>query len=670
MPPSSPSRQPQVRRRERVLPRRTWQTGLLFGGVALAIGVAADHWHADVRRARAAEEVRLAMLPHADALQGSLDRQLGLLAGFRSFAESRPSRAALDEEFPMYATGTMAGNPGLQLMQFVQNDVVVAVWPLEGNEHRLNFNFGPVDAANRAAISTGRPLVTGPVELREGGTGILLRQQLMERPGFPDMATLVLGVDELVREAGLPAARAGMRYELRRGSGVWFGGDPVGSAVEPETLAVARGLVDWQLLAAPTDGWASLTRDRALEFRLSAGALVAMFILLGVVIGGREGRLMLRAEDSGTRLDLVLRAARVGVWEWDPHRNRVECTEAVPRILGFDPSRASAPDEAFFRAVHPDDRAELERILRATRSGERVGNVLECRVVLPNGEERWILSISEVERDEAGRPAKVFGVLSDVTDRRDLEARLRHAQRLEAVGQLAGGISHDFNNLLTAMIGFGELAHDEAKALGDSPRAVAIREDIGQVLSTANRAASLTGQLLAFSRRSITTPSEVRVNAVIRELEPMLGRLLVATVELRCDLGEGLPPVWVDSGQLTQVIVNLIVNARDAMPAGGTVRIRTSHLRAAGTRPAGAPPGDHVLIEVEDSGIGMSPKVQSRIFEPYFTTKETGRGTGLGLAVVYGAVEQAGGSVTVSSVEGEGSTFRVFLPPRPLSNLN
>ena len=637
---------------------------MFFGATALLVAVAADLWHAGVRRSEAELQVRSQMAPYADALRGAVERRFGLLAGFRSFVESRRSRGVLDEEFALFAEGTLTGTPGVRTVQLGKEGRIVTIWPIAGNESLVNFDIGPLDPEIVAAIQSGRPVVTGPITLVEGGRGLLLRQRITARPGFPDLATIILDVPALVLEAGIPDGRSGLRMEIRQRTTEWFGGDVQGSAIEPETLSVSVEGDDWSLLGSPVDGWEALTRERAVEFRLAAASLVAMFALLGLVFGDREARLLREVKARESRLDLVLRAGHMGVWEWDLSSSRVQCSEAVAGILGFDPSKVPDPDRRFFNSLHPDDRSMVGELLRATRAGERVSNVLECRVMRPDGTPRWILSISETERNADGRSERIYGVLSDATDRRNLEDRLRHAQRLEAVGTLAGGIAHDFNNLLTAMIGFGELAHDQADRMRDDPRAVAIRDDIAQVLATADRAASLTGQLLAFSRRSSTTPSRVDVTAVVREIEPMLGRLMIGTVELRCTLADGLPAIWMDSGQLTQVIMNLVVNARDAMSSGGTIWIRTSLLGVSGdARPADAPPGECVIVEVEDTGAGMTAEIQARIFEPYFTTKEIGRGTGLGLAVVYGAVEDAGGRTTVRSAPGEGTTLRVYLPP-------
>lgn len=651
-------------RERRLLPGRAWQVAVLFGLLALAVSAIADLWQSPRREAAARADVRERLVPYGASLRAAVVRRLGLLTGFRSFAESRRTRADLDEEFTAFALGTLAGAEGVRVMQLVEDDRIVAIVPLELRATMLGFDLGATDPGNASQLRTGRPVVTGPIELREGGLGLLLRQQLPARPGFPDVVTIILDVPTLVREARIPDGRSGLRMELLRNGTTWFGGDPRGTTVRPETLSLFIENNRWQLLASPVVGWAALARGRAAQFRLAAAFVVALATMVGFLVGQREERLERELEASGTRLDLVLRAGRMAIWEWDLRSNRVHCSASIVGLLGFDPSTTPHPDRAFFSAVHPDDREMVTRTLEATRAGQRVSNVLECRVVHPDGTTRWILAISEAQRDETGTPVSIAGVLSDATERRELEEQLRHSQRLESIGKLAGGISHDFNNLLTAMIGFTELAVDQAGRLGDDPRAASIRADLGQVLSTANRAATLTGQLLAFSRRGVTRPEPLDVAAVVRDLEPMLRRLISAEITLTVTADAGLPRIMMDSGQLTQVILNLVVNARDAMPAGGELVIRTSLVAAEDQeRPVGAPDGELVCLMVSDTGVGMSEEVRARVFEPYFTTKEMGRGTGLGLAVVYGAVHHARGAVTVSSEEGKGSVFRVYLSP-------
>jgi two-component system, cell cycle sensor histidine kinase and response regulator CckA len=297
------------------------------------------------------------------------------------------------------------------------------------------------------------------------------------------------------------------------------------------------------------------------------------------------------------------------------------------------------------------------------RRGVRNEMFTEFRVQRSDGMVRWVLAIGELERDGSARPRRMLGVLSDATERRAMEERVRHAQRLEAVATLAGGVAHDFNNLLSAMVGFTELASLTAREVTDERQRTEIVEHLHQVLLTAERASTLTSQLRAFSRQQETAPTRVDVNAALKAMEPMLRQLLGSTRSYRTELAPDVPLVHCDAGQLTQVMLNLIVNARDAMPTGGNVTVRTAVLETAAAMHQGAvPAGRWVRIEVRDSGAGIPPEVVSRIFEPYYTTKAQMGGTGLGLAVVYGAVTSAHGTVVVDSAVGVGTTFSVYLP--------
>ncbi|HET8649136.1 MAG TPA: PAS domain S-box protein, partial [Gemmatimonadales bacterium] len=252
----------------------------------------------------------------------------------------------------------------------------------------------------------------------------------------------------------------------------------------------------------------------------------------------------------------------------------------------------------------------------------------------------------------------VFGIVKDLTPQRSLEAQLRQAQKMEAIGQLAGGIAHDFNNLLAAIHSNAELALSQ---LGDHP----VREDVETIRNAAERAATLTRQLLAFSRKQVVQPRLLDLNSVVRDTERMLRRILGDGVKVQVELTHPLSSVLADRGQLDQVLLNLAVNARDAMPAGGSLTLRTGHVtvdEALAKDNRGLRPGEYVTLEVEDDGIGMSPELQTRIFEPFFTTKALGQGTGLGLATVYGIMKQYGGYTAVRSAVGRGTTFTLYLP--------
>jgi two-component system, cell cycle sensor histidine kinase and response regulator CckA len=333
----------------------------------------------------------------------------------------------------------------------------------------------------------------------------------------------------------------------------------------------------------------------------------------------------------------------------------------VPRslcaLVGVTEERLlGTPVEA---VLHPDDVAlelsERERLVR----GESRTLDLETRWVRVDGRPLWMYVNASVVEDASGRPQYLLMYLRDITERKSLEDQLRLAQKMEAVGQLAGGIAHDFNNLLTAILGSTELLLASTEA--DDPR----RDDVHEIGRAAHRASGLVRQLLAFSRKQVMQPRLVNLNAIVREMGGLLRRLVGERITLRLDLDPALGDVTADPGQLEQVIANLGVNARDAMPHGGTLTIATANVSRVGlTGPSdeGIPAGPLVVLIVKDTGTGMDEHVLAHLFEPFFTTKELGRGTGLGLATVYGIVRQSGGQIQVTSRPGEGSTFTVYFP--------
>jgi two-component system cell cycle sensor histidine kinase/response regulator CckA len=302
------------------------------------------------------------------------------------------------------------------------------------------------------------------------------------------------------------------------------------------------------------------------------------------------------------------------------------------------------------------DLAERRRLIR----GEARSYDLMMRLLRRDGKVVWVYANNSVVQDAAGTPLYFLAYIRDVSERKILEDQLRQAQKMEAVGQLAGGVAHDFNNLLTAIIGNTELL---LRTIDLEDRR---RLDVLEINRAAHRAATLTRQLLAFSRKQVLQPRIVDLNAVVAELTAMLRRIIGEHVELRLQLEPGLGRVLADPSQLEQVITNLAVNARDAMPSGGTLTIRTANLDEAEVPPSSPESspllGPLVELSVSDDGVGMDERTQARLFEPFFTTKELGRGTGLGLATVYGIVRQSGGQIRVSTRLHHGSTFTIYLP--------
>ena len=283
-----------------------------------------------------------------------------------------------------------------------------------------------------------------------------------------------------------------------------------------------------------------------------------------------------------------------------------------------------------------------------------------------SGNVRWLQTIKRPMVAVDGSVTQMLGVATDITQRkraeealRDSEGMLRQAQKMESIGTLAGGIAHDFNNLMTAVTGYSELV------LRRMPEDGPLRSKVEEIKKAGDRAASLTRQLLAFSRKQMLTPMVLNLNTVITGLGKMLPRLIGEDIELRFDLFASLGQVNADPGQIEQVLMNLVVNARDAMPAGGLLTVKTENVEFAGrfgNQRTIVAPGSYVVLSVTDNGNGMDAETQSHIFEPFFTTKEIGKGTGLGLATVYGIVKQSGGSIWVYSEPGKGTTFRIYLP--------
>jgi len=335
-----------------------------------------------------------------------------------------------------------------------------------------------------------------------------------------------------------------------------------------------------------------------------------------------------------------------------PEGRILSCNPAFARLFGFPSKEAVLQDPDWDLTVAADDHPET--LARLTREGrlERHERTYRRR------DGRPLYAIENLAaRFEDGRPVEIRGYLLDLTELKRLEQHFLQAQRMEAVGQLAGGIAHDFNNLLTAILGFGRML--ELKLAAHE----AARRDCREMLKAAQRAADLTGQLLAFSRRQVLHPREVDLGEVVRGMERMLRQLLGENVELLTSLDPDLEKVTVDPGRIEQVLVTLALNARDAMPTGGRMTLRTGHLQVDPGPLADdleLTPGRYVSLAVSDTGVGIDPGLRDKIFEPFFTTKD--HGTGLGLASVYGIVRQSGGAVRVESRPGEGTTFTVLVP--------
>jgi two-component system cell cycle sensor histidine kinase/response regulator CckA len=379
----------------------------------------------------------------------------------------------------------------------------------------------------------------------------------------------------------------------------------------------------------------------------------------GLVINSRDITDRRGSEEALRRSEADFRGlvehAPLGIYRVAPDGRFLTVNPALIKMLGYggveemsrldivrdvyaDPERRAKPYTEFAHRDEAGTEAEWKR---------QDGSLITVRVRV------------RTVHGPAGQVECYEGVVEDVTEQRSLENQFRQAQRMEAVGRLAGGVAHDFNNILTAITGYSDLLLDD---LGPKdPK----RSDVEEIKAAALRAAALTRQLLAFSRKQVLQTRVLDLNGVVQTLDKMLHRLIGEDVKLELSLASALGAVRADPGQIEQVIMNLAVNSRDAMPTGGSLTIETANVdldEAYAREHAGASPGRYVMLAVSDTGIGMDAETRSQIFEPFFTTKELGKGTGLGLATVYGIVKQSGGYVWVDSEPGRGATFKIYLP--------
>src|SRR5216684_2425685 len=362
--------------------------------------------------------------------------------------------------------------------------------------------------------------------------------------------------------------------------------------------------------------------------------------------------------ESEEQLKRAQRLAQMGSDVRNLRTDEAEWSDESYRIFGVSRESFVPSTENFLRMVHPDDRATVLETREEIQQGICPAS-FEYRIIRPDGTMRQVYRENELIRDEAGTPLYLAGTIHDVTERRNTEHQLRQAQKMEAIGNLTGGMAHDFNNLLGIIVGNLDLARERVGSDDE------LREIVGEALEAALRGADLTRRLLAFARRQPLRPVRIDVNELVSDTMRLMRRLLGEAIEISLELAETIWPVTVDPAQLEASLANLATNARDAMPKGGRLIITTANRRLDADYAAAhadVAEGDFVMIEVSDTGTGMSAEIISQVFEPFFTTKETGKGTGLGLSMVFGFLRQSGGHVNVYSEPDVGTTFRLYLP--------
>lgn len=422
------------------------------------------------------------------------------------------------------------------------------------------------------------------------------------------------------------------------------------------TLLLTMGIVSF---VVPTLRLAGESPEN-LQLTSAVRGLVALVLIFDVYIIYQQLQIYRFRRRLGQREELfrlITENAADLIAVIDARGKRLYNSPSYQKVLGYtaEELQASSP----FEQIHPDDRAEVEEAAKeALLAG--VGRRIEYRMLHKDGSWRYLESTASAILNTEGRVEHVVIVNRDITARRQLEGQFHQAQKMEAVGRLSGGIAHDFNNLLGVITGYSEVMQEQLEP--SHP----LRTCVDEVLGAARRAAELTRQLLVFSRQQVLEPRVLNLNVVVSDMEKMLCRMIGEDIELTTRLDPQLGRVKADVSQIEQTIMNLAVNARDAMPQGGKLTIETSNqeIDPAFARGHSFPvrQGSYVLLSVTDTGVGMDSVTQSRIFEPFYTTKEKGKGTGLGLSTVYGVVKQSGGYIDVVSEPGHGTTFKIYLP--------
>jgi PAS domain S-box-containing protein len=431
-----------------------------------------------------------------------------------------------------------------------------------------------------------------------------------------------------------------------------------------------RGASLVTLVVAAIAVWHTARRGGPFLVDSAGGTLfaVACYLLVLAVTGMLVASAVWSERDRAThalqrseeRLRLALDAARMGIWYWSMETNALVWDHNLRTLYGLGPGEVVRDYEQFLSRVHPEDREFVSRsVERALRDGGALD--YEFRILLPDGQVRWIADQGRVGRDRAGRPTYLTGVCMDVTDRRTGEERLRQSHRMESVGRLAGGVAHEANNQMSVVLGAASFIlrrHDVPEA---------VRADVEHIRKAAERTSAVTAQLLAFSRRQILRPVVLDLGALVRSWEIVLRRVMGEDCTVLLRQTEQVGSIRADPGQLEQVLLNLALNARDAMPRGGTLVVEVFSTTLSEDYVRRRPDvvvrhGRYAVLTVSDTGHGMDADTLAHVFEPFFTTKGVGHGTGLGLSTVYGIVKQSDGYVWAYSEPGRGSTFKVYLP--------
>ena len=623
----------------------------------LAAAVLSAGWTLEAgRQARFRGELRTVADQAVLRVQAFMDARIDALHRYRSDWRANPpvDKAVFQEK----TLALQVRYPGIQAINWLDQDHVIQwITPRVGNEQALQFDLDehPFAAtALRQAEQVDNLVMSTPFELLQGGLGFVgylrIGSAPREREGLLNIVFRADAAIEAALSTGLPDDVAFMFDD----GGVGLAS--VGVAVEDTVAAYTElrriPIADrtWTLRVAPSRKRVAALAGPADRLPLVIGLVLAAAIAALIAVGQRRQAQLHQSEQKYRN---IVDAMNEGIWTLDAHGATRFVNRQLASMMGYRARQMVGRALDDF-VVSPQWETLKTQLQSSTFNGVSPRFELDLR----KSDQSTVQTVVSIKafRDGAGRFVGAQALVSDVTERNRLEAQLVQSQKMESVGRLAGGIAHDFNNLVTGIMGACHLLELE---LEGQPSLLELVDDIQKC---GERAAGLTHQLLAFSRQQVLRPQVLDPRDVVQESGNILRRLIGEDLDLRIELEEDLVSILIDPTQLQQVLLNLTVNAKDAMPDGGTIWIRGRTVEPAEAGELGLPSVHHVGLSVEDTGGGIPAQVRARIFEPFFTTKPFGKGTGLGLATVLGIVEQSGGRVQLESHEGVGSTFTVYLP--------
>lgn len=644
----------------RKLPRQVQRT-LIAAAVFILVELLVLSFHAQQSEYRT-ENIRVATRVTAEQVVLRIESAIKLrVQALQRLAMLGPVVLSSGTAFSQAADHVIDQFPDFQAVNWINPElIIVNVNPAAGNEGVLgqSLKLHPAQSVRNAiqrSLADDRIHRTDVISLLQGGKGMATYLPVRDNDGgLVGIINGVFRLEELI-DAALPEDNLGRQYNFALcnmdNSSIYQCYRDHVDQTSRFKVQLPIQVIDpgWHFEMFPTVAQAEAFRHRlddALLWISHLLSLLAAFITL--VLIRRKDQIKI----SDEQYHRLFHDSQEGIFILDAQFRLQDANPAALSMFGYE--RGEVIGQALKHL--PVDREELPNLRRLISDNMSI-NRLETLFTRKNGEQILCRVSGHPRFNEEGQFIGVQGIINDITEHHRTLEQLRQAQKMEAIGELAGGVAHDFNNLLTVITGNAELA---LLHLGeDTPARVELKE----IRATAGRAANLTRQLLAFSRKQVIKPRILNANAVIKDMDRMLRRVIGELVNLQANLYHEAWSIKVDPAQLEQVIVNLAVNARDAMERGGRLDISTSNLTVSHEREfRDIPAGDYLMIEVRDTGCGIPPEQQERIFEPFYTTKPEGAGTGLGLATVYGIVRQSEGFIQLDSVQGRGTTFRIFFP--------